>query len=176
MADLLAWPEGLPLPLRDGYGFTPYNNILRTEMDSGRARQRLDFEDGPTIGTLRFLFSSAEAALFEAWQSRIVKAAWFTMTLVTPLGFGVHEVRFTEKPDGGQLQGRYAWGYSCSVELRFQPLLEPGWAEILPDYILLADIFDYAMNREWPLAKTFTLLTESGSILTTEDGLGLSTE
>ena len=147
-----AYPKGLPLPLRDDYGFRPVNNITRTEMDSGRARQRVDFEDVPTIATLRFLFTSPQAQLFEYWQSRIVKAAWFTMTLVTPLGFGVHEVRFTEKPDGGELQGRYAWGYSCNVELRFQPLLPPGWAELAPDWILMSDIFDIAMNDKWAKA------------------------
>lgn len=147
-----AYPAGLPKPLRDGYSFEPYNNIIRTEMDSGRARQRVDFEDAPTIATLRFMFSSAEAQLFEYWQTKTVKAAWFTMTLVTPLGFGEHEVRFIEKPSGGALEGRYAWSYSCKVELRFQPLLPPGWAELAPDWILMSDIFDIAMNKEWPAA------------------------
>ncbi len=86
MADLLTWPEGLPLPLRDGYGFRPYNNILRTEMDSGRARQRLDFEDGPTTGNLRFRFNAQEAQLFEYFQTKQVKAAWFTMELLNTGG------------------------------------------------------------------------------------------
>lgn len=152
MADLLAWPEGLPMPLRDGYGFTPYNNILRTEMDSGRARQRLDFDDVPTTGSLRFRFSAAEARLFEAWQAQVAKASWFTMELLTPLGFGAHEIRFTEKPSGGTLVGKFMWDYNCKVEFRFQPLLPPGWAELAPDWILMSDIFDIAMNKEWPLA------------------------
>lgn len=152
MADLLAWPEGLPKPLRDGYGFTPYNNILRTEMDSGRARQRLDFEDAPTTGNLRFRFSTTEAQLFEYFQTKQVKAAWFTMELLTPLGFGIHEIRFTEKPSGGTLVGKFMWDYNCKVEFRFQPLIPPGWAEIAPEWILMSDIFDIAMNKEWPLA------------------------
>lgn len=176
MADLPTWPEGLPLPLRDGYGFTPYNNILRTEMDSGRARQRLDFEDAPATGNLRFRFSSPEASLFEAWRSRVAKAGWFTMELLTPLGFGTHTVRFTDAPIGGTLVGKFLWDYSCKVELRFQPLLEPGWAEILPDYVLLADIFDIAMNREWPLQISYVLMTQDGYELSTEDGFSLLTE
>lgn len=152
MADLLTWPKGLPLPLRDGYSFTPYNNIIRTEMDSGRARQRVDFEEGPSTGNLRFRFSQAEAQIFEYFQTKQVKAAWFNMELLTPLGFGNHLVRFTEKPSGGTLLGKFIWEYSCKVELRFQPLLPPGWAELAPDWVLMADIFDIAMNEEWPLA------------------------
>lgn len=148
----IAYPKGLPLPLRDGYGFTPTNNIRRTEMDSGRARQRVEFEDAPSTGNLRFLFTQPEAALFESWAKQVAKAAWFTMTLVTPLGFGEHEVRFIEVPSGGELEGRYAWAYSAKVELRVQPLLPPGWAELAPDWILMADIFDIAMNKEWPEA------------------------
>ncbi|RAL80514.1 hypothetical protein CSC34_0624 [Pseudomonas aeruginosa] len=34
--------------------------------------------------------------------------------------------------------------------MRERSIIDPGWAEILPEYILLADIFDIAMNREWP--------------------------
>lgn len=148
----IEYPKGLPLPLRDGYNFQSTNAIRRTEMDSGRARQRVEFDDTPAMGNMRFIFTQAEASLFEYWAARIVKASWFTMTLLTPLGFGEHEVRFTETPTGGELRGKFHWAFSAKVELRFQPLLPPGWAELAPDWILMADIFDIAMNKEWPEA------------------------
>ena len=146
-----AYPAGLPLPLREGYEFKPVNNIRRTQMDSGRARQRVEFRNVPSMVELAWLLSSPQASLFEAWSAQVVGAGWFEIQLVTPLGFDTHEVRFTEAPVGGELRGLYRWRFSVTCELRNRPLLPPGWAEILPDYILFADIFDFAMNREWPL-------------------------
>lgn len=148
---LPAYPEGLPCPLRENYEFTPVNNMRRTPMDSGRARQRIEFRNVPTMVQLSWIMSSPQASLFEAWAAQVVGAGWFTMTLLTPLGFDEQEVRFTETPVGGQLTGKFSWRYRVVCEVRNRPLLEPGWAEILPDYVLHADIFDYAMNREWPL-------------------------
>lgn len=145
------YPEGLPCPLREDYGFEPTNNIRRTPMDSGRARQRIEFPNAPATVRLQWIMSGPQASLFEAWVTQVVGAGWFTMTLLSPLGFDEHEVRFTTVPVGGQLTGKFLWRYKVVCELRNRPLLPPGWAEILPEYILYADIFDYAMNDEWPL-------------------------
>lgn len=145
------YPEGLPCPLRESYGFTPVNNIRRTPMDSGRARQRIEFPNAPTMVSLQWIMSAPQASLFEAWAAQVAGAGWFTMRLLTPLGFDDAEVRFTEVPVGGEITGKFLWRYRTTCELRNRPLLDPGWAEILPDFILFADIFDYAMNREWPL-------------------------
>lgn len=36
----LIWPERLPKPFYDGYGFAPVSPFIRTQMDSGAARHR----------------------------------------------------------------------------------------------------------------------------------------
>jgi len=144
------YPEGLPCPLRENYGFTPVNNIRRTPMDSGRARQRIEFPNAPSLVQLSWIMTSPQAMLFEAWAAQVVGAGWFTMTLLTPLGFDAQEVRFTEVPVGGELTGKFLWRYRVTCELRNRPLIDPEWVIILPDYVLYADIFDYVMNREWP--------------------------
>jgi len=144
------YPEGLPCPLRENYAFTPVNNIRRTPMDSGRARQRIEFRNVPTMVQLSWIMDQYQARLFEAWAAQVVGAGWFEMTLLTPLGFDVQEVRFTETPVGGELTGKFLWRYRVLGEVRNRPLLEPGWAEILPEYILYADIFDRAVNEQWP--------------------------
>lgn len=146
------YPEGLPCPLRESYGFTPVNNIRRTQMDSGRARQRIEFTNVPSTVGLQWIMTEVQARFFEAWAAQVVGAGWFMMTLLTPLGFEEYEIRFTETPVGGELTGKFLWRYRVNCELRNRPLLEPGWVDILPDYIYEADIFDYAMNREWPLS------------------------
>lgn len=172
-----AYPEGLPCPLRESYEFTPVNNIRRTQMDSGRARQRIEFRNVPTMVQLSWIMSPMQARLFEAWAAQVVGAGWFEMELLSPLGFNTHEVRFTETPVGGQLTGKFLWRYRVVCELRERPLLPPGWAELLPSFVLNPEIFDYAMNDEWPLAAaTRILTTESGDNMVTESGDNMVTE
>lgn len=145
------YPNGLPLPLRENYKREPVNNIRSTPMDSGRSRQRIEFRNVPDMIELSWIFTAPQATLFEAWVAQVVGAGWFMMPLLSPMGFDDEEVRFKTTPVGGELTGRYLWRYSVICESRKRPLIDPGWAEILPEYILYADIFDYAMNREWPL-------------------------
>jgi hypothetical protein len=172
-----AYPAGLPLPLRDGYGLEAVNGIRSTPMDSGRSRQRMEFTRRPSEVTLRWIFTQPEAMLFQSWAEQVAGAGWFTMQLVTPLGWDAQQIRFKATPKGGELLGRYSWGFSATCEVQWTPLLPPGWAEILPDYILYADIFDYAMNREWPLELPGdALLTEDGEETLTEDGDTLTLE
>lgn len=144
------YPEGLPCPMRENYAFTPVNNIRRTPMDSGRARQRIEFPNAPTLANLQWIMNAQQAMLFEAWAAQVAGAGWFNVTLLSPMGFDSQEVRFTEVPVGGELTGKFLWRYRVTCELRNRPLLDPGWAEILPEYILFADVFDYAVNEQWP--------------------------
>lgn len=145
------YPDGLPCPLREGYGFTPVNSIVRTDMQSGRARQRVDFAKSPDMFQLQWIFTGQQAQLFQAWAEQVVGAGWFEIEILSPMGFDREEVRFTETPVGGQLTGKYLWQFKVNCERRIRKLLEPGWVEILPEYVLHSDIFDKAVNREWPL-------------------------
>lgn len=168
-----AYPDGLPCPLRQNYGFTPTNNIRRTPMDSGRARQRIEFTKVPTLVSLQWIFTEVQARLFEAWAAQIVGAGWFTIELLSPMGFTTEEVRFTETPVGGELTGKFLWRYTVNAEVRNRPLLDPGWAELLPSFVLNPEIFDYAMNREWPLydqGSVVQMQLEDGTPMQLEDG------
>jgi hypothetical protein len=146
-------------------------------MDSGRSRQRIEFRNVPTMVALQWVMTQPQAALFEAWAAQVVGAGWFTIELLTPLGFEVQEVRFTETPIGGELAGKFLWRYKVACEVRNRPLLASGWADILPGFVLGADIFDYAMNREWPAAAPINiLLAEGGQEMLTEDGRSILVE
>lgn len=146
-----AYPSGLPLPQRSNYALERVNQIRRTEMDVGRAVQRLEFEDIPVFPQLTWRFTEVQARLFVAWATQVAKTGWWTATLLTPMGFEEVKVRFTESPKGQQLLGRFHWEYNALCEIEFEPMMPPDWAEVLPDYILQAGIFDIAINREWPL-------------------------
>lgn len=151
---LPTYPAGLPYPQRSNYSAAGPNRIRRTEMDVGRAVQRTEFEDAPLPINATWRFHKPNhAALFIAWVNQVAKSGWVSMPLLTNLGFDVLTVRFTQTPTGGQLLGKFIWEYSALLEVEFEPMLPPDWAGILPDYVLEADIFDRAMNQEWPLNK-----------------------
>lgn len=148
------YPAGLPYPQRANYSAIGPNRIRRTEMDVGRAMQRLEFEDAPLMINATWRFAKPnQALLFTSWVNQVAKAGWVSMPLLSNAGFDVLKTRFTTTPTGGQLLGKFIWEYSALLEVEFEPALPPDWAEILPDYILEADIFDRAMNDKWPLNK-----------------------
>lgn len=144
------YPVGLPLAMRDGYSFSPTNNIIRTDMQSGRARQRVEFENVPDMLKLKWTLTQEQSRLFAVWARNIVGAGWFNMTILTPEGFDTLEMRFTERVDGPSLIGKFHWVWSASVEIRNMPQLDDDWI-LLPDFVLHPDIFDIAMNEKWPL-------------------------
>jgi hypothetical protein len=77
----------LPIPLQEGFGLKPVSPLLRTELTSGRARQRRLYTSTPTQATVAWLFTDPEAQLFEAWFRDTIKdgADWFNMPLRSPL-------------------------------------------------------------------------------------------
>lgn len=149
---MIKFPDGLPPAIRGNYAFTPTNRIQRTEMDSGRARQRILFDSVPSFVTLTWVMTDSQAIFFDTWADQVAGAGWFTIPIRSPNGFENTEVRFTQSPSGGELIGVDYWSYTAQVELRFKPVFPPGLIDILPDYVLYADIFDVAMNQLWPLS------------------------
>jgi len=147
------YPDGLPHPLREGHTTNHVQPFLRTSMESGRARQRRRFTSVPSIGNYNFLFNDAQAASFEVWFKVTLKdgAEWFNIPRRTPLGQSMLVCRFTRMYTGPNLAGRDRWMISAELEAWERPLLPDEWA-LMPDFVAQADIFDYAMNREWPKA------------------------
>jgi hypothetical protein len=151
---MIEYPTELPLPLQDGYGLqTPLDPMLRTEMVSGRARQRVNFPDSPETVSFTWNFDTQQAAFFRAWYARVLVygVEWFSMPLQLPEGFKRYECRFIGKPDGPRLVQVNRWEMSATLELREPSLIQPGW-ENFPQFWFMADIIDLAINREWPEA------------------------
>lgn len=149
---MIEYPEGLPCALRDGYDFSPVSPLLRSDMQSGRARQRRRFTSVPTMASVSWIMTDAQAQLFEAWFRDVLEdgAQWFEMPLKTPEGERSYTARFTDIYSGPTLTGRSSWRFQAQLELRERPLIEPGWAISAPDYVLQSALFDRAMNVEWP--------------------------
>ena len=87
----IAWPSTLPPPTVEGYGLSPQEAVLRTDMESGPARQRRRFRQTPTRISVRWMFTEFEFALFEAWYKYHADEGgqWFEITLLGGLGLGL---------------------------------------------------------------------------------------
>lgn len=150
------YPDGLPWPVREGYDIKSVQPFVRTKLDSGRARQRRKFSSVPSTFNVTWIFNAdTQVAAFEAWFRDAVQdgPAWFNAPLKTPIGEKMYVCRFTQMYDGPTLVGLCAWRVSAVLELWERALMPPGWG-LLPDYLVHADIFDIAMNREWPEAQS----------------------
>lgn len=144
----------LPIPLQDGYGLKPVSPILRTDLVSGRARQRRLYTSTPTQAAVSWSFSDPEGQLFEAWHRDTIHdgADWFNMPLRSPLGTtDLYVCRFVDIYEGPTIEGGNYWRYTAVLELWERPILPPDWGNF-PDYIINSNIIDLALNREWPEA------------------------
>ncbi len=149
---MIAYPEFLPEPQRDGYGFQPVSPMARSELQSGRVRQRRRFTSVPTVASVTWLMDDGEAQLFEGWFEHILQSGslWFQCPLKTPLGMDEHRARFVDIYEGPVLVGESFWRFTAKLELFKRPILDAEWIIEAPDYIAMADIFDVAMNQKWP--------------------------
>ena len=152
---IVDYPAGLPLPARSGYALKHTSPFARTEMSTGRARQRRTFTSVPSMVELSWLMSNAQAQVFEGWFAHDITdgADWFNIVLTTPVGRLVpYECRFTEMYDGPALVGLASWRYTATVEMRERPILPRNWYLYGQQFILGDSIIDKAINREWPEA------------------------
>jgi len=130
---IIIWPsEKLPSPTIQGYGISPGEAILRTEMEAGPARQRRRFTQVPSRINVRWVMTQEQFAVFEAWYRFQAKegAEWFLIELKGGLGLLAQEARFTR-----QFQARvYAgvlWEVSSELEIRERPTLDEGTLALL---------------------------------------------
>lgn len=149
------WPQLLKCTLlQDGYSLSPVSPLLRTDLNSGRARQRRKYLSTPMEVNLNFMFTPGQYMLFEGFYHYQLNdgVAWFNMPLILSTGDDNYVTRFKDIYTEADVQsGVSCWKLSATLEVWVRPVIDPDWSEILPDYLAGADIFDVAMNREWPL-------------------------
>lgn len=140
MAVTVVWPDVLPLPTFEGYGIEPMDSILRTDMESGPARQRRRYTQTPTRMPVRWRFTAWEFAIFESWYRHKAKEGgeWFSINLLGGLGMVSHEARFVGRGQapyranparGGPGDGA-RWVVTSALEVRERPVLDEGALEV----------------------------------------------
>lgn len=149
---MLAYPDGLPTPQRDGYGFDPVSPITSTKLVTGRTMRRRAFVGTPTVATVNWLLTPGEAQLFEGWFEHVLLSGTlpFECPLLTPLGLENYRAQFVDIYKGPDLVGVDFWKFSAQVSLFKRPLIDKEWVTDAPEYVLGSDIFDITMNQEWP--------------------------
>lgn len=149
------YPAALPKPVQSGYALQTVSPLMRTTMQSGRARQRRTYTSVPQSVAVSWIMTDQEAQLFENFfqVSLVDGSLWFFADLQTPLGVMPYECRFVDIYTGPALVAYNKWQFSATLETKERNTLAGGdWAIIMPSVILMSDIFDLAMNREWPQA------------------------
>jgi hypothetical protein len=151
---MIEYPQGLPYPLRDGLSLQTVDPALRTQMQSGFARQRRQYTSTPTMSSVSWQLTEQQAVLFEAFFEEVLVSGslWFECPMKTPMGAREYIARFAGMYSGPVLVPHNRWRISATLELRERPILRGGWALYAPDYILGSDLMDIAMNEKWPRA------------------------
>lgn len=129
MADIYYPHDYLPLPRMEGYGLKPVSPLLRTEMTSGRARQRRQCTSTPTQAIVKWTFKTdGESQLFEDWfrDALTDDVACFNMKLHTPRGLEFYKCRFTDIYEGPTLIAPKYFQFSATLELWERPILPVG--------------------------------------------------
>lgn len=150
------WPDTLACTiLQDGFELKPVSPLLRTSLNSGRAIQRRKYLSTPMTATIKFLFTEKQYLFFDAWFTGVLLDGvnWFNMPLKTSTGYHNYLCRFTDIYESATpTQGRF-WQVSAEVELYKRPVFDQNtsdYAAYTPNILSNLDIFDIAINREWP--------------------------
>ena len=147
------YPVDLPAPLLSENSYALVSPNERTLMDSGRARQRKKFSSVPTMRSAAWIMTDLQARAFELWYKVTLKEGteWFNVNLRSPLGFTPLVCRVVGIYQGPRAFSHNLWRFTATLEVWERPLLPDEWV-LLPTFIVNPEIFDLAMNREFPEA------------------------
>ena len=150
---LVSWPEQLPLPEQSGYAIKHVSPLQRTQMGSGRARQRRVYTSVPSNVAVQWFLTEQQAQLFEAFFRYAITdgADWFLLPLKTPMFTGDYECRFTGIYEGPVLISYDKWTVSAMIEIKERQTLGASWV-YAQQYVIDSSIIDVALNDLWPAA------------------------
>ncbi len=132
------WPANLGFPLLKGYGYTPSNNLLQSELDSGEMRTRRRFKNMPGKVSINLLFNDEQAALFEGWFLNVINegTAWFSMPIKMPAGIEDHLCRFKLPHKPMKAIDHTKWTKSITLEIKKRVVIDGENTNFLEDYKL----------------------------------------
>ena len=158
----VAFPTTLPTPLAQGYSIRPYETAARAAMDIGGSRARGHNRSGPYSVGVRWLFTDAQLAAFEAWHDDDISqgADEFTARLAGSEGLETVTCRFLGPYSVSKVQQH--WGVTAELEVAFTELT-------LDQYLYLIDPTNFSISLSaGSLSSTSDLdqATQSSATLT----------
>ena len=127
------WPEGLPVPLVEGYGVKPEDRRVRSEFDIG-AQLRMEFDTDETTASCVLILDSEQSNQFDAFERDVLDqgSKYFFMPLWVGGQLLDHLVRFATRPEMTAKEGAEWSQYSFQLDVaRREGLMEDDWAEYL---------------------------------------------
>ena len=130
MSDIL-WPDQLPAPTVEGYAINPGEGVLRTQMDSGLARQRQIFTQTPTTFNVRWIFTTAQYHTFEGWYLHFAAegAGQFVINLASGQGITPHNARFLAQ-FSASLIAQNLWQVTAQLEIINRPVVSKEYLSV----------------------------------------------
>lgn len=117
------WP---PRALAAGYSLAPGKATLRTEMESGHARQRRISASVPERITLKWRLSGEQVKVWRSWWKHelLDGTTWFDCEVSDGQGVVITSCRFLGEPSI-QLEVGNIWTVSGELEVQDLPLMSP---------------------------------------------------
>lgn len=118
----MAWPSTLPSPRADGYGLTPVDPVIRTDMEAGAPRARRRSAARNDRIAVAWVFTDAQMATFRTWFDDPAEAAgganWFYLNVIIGAGGLMSmQCRFVDIWKAQMVSGSI-WNVSATLELR----------------------------------------------------------
>ncbi len=116
---MAAWPSTLPKPRIQNYTGTTELAFIRTDFDSGFARQRQRFTAVPHYRQVQWLFSPEQMEIFKDFFKDDIGygATFFSMEIDIGYGLNTYDCRFNEPYDDILVSSK-AWQVSATIEVR----------------------------------------------------------
>ena len=117
-------PSMIPACAVDGYKISPQNATVRTEMETGPARQRRLSASMPTQLSVKWILSRFEFKVFEAWFKHVIfdGTSWFVMPVDNGMGLTETDCRFIGAYSV-ELASKGIYNVSATLEVRTMPIL-----------------------------------------------------
>lgn len=129
------WPATLPRPTVETYTLKPVDPVSRTQFEAGNSRSRRRFQSAPTIIPVRWAFTEAEMAVFEAWHKHEAQdgAASFSIDLANGLGISAYSAKF-ERMFDAPVRAGLNWIVNAELRVTARPVMTAAELEVASAY------------------------------------------
>lgn len=124
MADkFYCWPDWMPKPQRNNYGYDVTDRRSRTDMEVG-SLIRVNYDTDETTLDCTLVCNAIQAQWFEKFERDMLSqgSQWFQMPIMIAGCIEKHTVRFASRPKAGSLVGPYFTSYQLRLDVQERDL------------------------------------------------------